>query len=243
MRGKNIIISGGAGGIGLICAKTFASLGAKVIILDLAGERLSHIENTEGFAVIPCDLSQPEAIRGSVQTILAAHGHIDSLIQVAGLMRNADSFHISPKEWDKMFDINARATFFLAKEVVEQYMREHGGTIVNFASAAAIRGFRGSMASPHYGASKAAVIALTKQLAVEWGPYGIRVNAVVPGGVLTEAMKKMHFDQGTLDNIPLRSLCQPQDIADAVAFLAGDQAKMITGQALVIDGGASIVGQ
>lgn len=99
------------------------------------------------------------------------------------------------------------------------------------------------MASPHYGASKAAVIALTKQLAVEWGPYGIRVNAVVPGGVLTEAMKKMHFDQSSLDNIPLRSLCQPQDIADAVAFLAGDQAKMITGQALVIDGGASIVGQ
>ena len=91
-----------------------------MIILDLAGERLSHIENTEGFAVIPCDLSQPEAIRDSVQTILAAHGHIDSLIQVAGLMRNADSFHISPKEWDKMFDINARATFFLAKEVVEQ---------------------------------------------------------------------------------------------------------------------------
>lgn len=243
MKDKVVVISGGAGGIGFTVAKTFESLGAKVIILDLASDRLTQIENETDFKTYPVNLVDVESINKVVDEIVKDYGKIDSLIQVAGLMRSEDSFHIEQPSWDLMFNINARGTFFLAKAVVEKSMMQNGGTIVNFASAAAIRGFMGNMASPHYGASKAAIISLTQQLACEWGKYNIRVNAVVPGGVMTEAMKKLEFDASSLENIPLRSLSEPQDIADVVAFLAGSHSRMITGQAIVIDGGASIVGQ
>lgn len=122
-------------------------------------------------------------------------------------------------------------------------MKNTGGSIVNFSSAAAIRGFIGSMASPHYGASKAAIISLTQQLACEWGKYGVRMNAVVPGGVMTEAMKKLEFDLSALENIPLQRLSVPQDIANVVYFLASDKSSMITGQSIVVDGGANCIGQ
>lgn len=243
MKDKIVVISGGAGGIGFTVAKTFEAEGAKVIILNLESERLTQIENETNFKTYPINLVDVDSINKVVDQIIADHGHIDSLIQVAGLMKSEDSFHITRESWDLMFNINARGTFFLAKACFEKSMIKTGGTIVNFASAAAIRGFMGSMASPHYGASKAAIISLTQQLACEWGKYKVRVNAVVPGGVMTEAMKKLEFDPSSLDNIPLRSLSTPQDIADVVAFLAGDKSKMITGQAIVIDGGASIVGQ
>jgi len=130
-----------------------------------------------------------------------------------------------------------------AKAVFEKSMKNTGGSIVNFSSAAAIRGFIGSMASPHYGASKAAIISLTQQLACEWGKYGVRMNAVVPGGVMTEAMKKLEFDLSALENIPLQRLSVPQDIANVVYFLASDKSSMITGQSIVVDGGANCIGQ
>lgn len=243
MENKTVVISGGAGGIGFVCAQTFKANGAKVIILDLDSPRLKEIAETKEFITYPCNLCDVNAINETCKTIVSEHGNVDSLIQVAGLMRNEDSEHISVDSWDLMFNINARGTFFLAKAMYDACMKENGGTIVNFASAAAIRGFMGSMASPHYGASKAAVIALSQQLACEWGQYNIRVNAVVPGGVLTEAMKKMNFDQSSFNNIPLRCLSNPEDIANVVYFLACPKSRMITGQAIVVDGGANSVGQ
>lgn len=240
---KNIVISGGAGGIGYTIAKTFHELGNQVCILDLESERLHEIEKEGIFKTYVCNLIDVSSIDGTISCIIKDCGKIDVLVQAAGLMKSEDSFHITPNTWDLMFDINARGTFFLAKSVMEQSMKEHGGAIINFASAAAIRGFMGNMASPHYGASKAAIMSLTQQLACEWGKYNIRVNAVVPGGVLTPAMKKLGFEKQSLETIPLRSLCEPQDIANVVAFLASEQSRMITGQSIVIDGGASIVGQ
>lgn len=240
---KVVVISGGAGGIGFVVAKTFQANDYQVIILDLDSPRLKEISEKEGMKTYACNLVDTSSLDKVVDQIVSEYGKIDSLIQVAGLMRSASAFDISANDWDLMFNINTRGTFFLAKSVVEKAMKNTGGTIVNFSSAAAIRGFMGSMASTHYGASKAAVIALTQQLACEWGQYGVRVNAVVPGGVLTEAMKKLQFDPTMLENIPLRKLSEPQNIADVVFFLASEKSCMITGQALVVDGGASIVGQ
>lgn len=243
MENKVVVLSGGAGGIGYTCANTFLENGYKVVIVDLASDRLNQIKGEGKIDTYPCDLTNIESINSTVDQIVNDYGHIDSLIQVAGLMKSQDSFHMDEKTWDLMFNINARGTFFLAKAVVEKTMMSTGGSIVNFSSAAAIRGFMGSMASPHYGASKAAIISLTQQLACEWGKYNIRVNAVVPGGVLTEAMKKLNFDESAFENIPLRRLSTPQDIANVVYFLASDKSAMITGQSIVIDGGANSVGQ
>lgn len=239
---KTVLISGGAGGIGSCIAKRFRAQAYHVVVLDVEGESLVRMKN-EGFSVVPCDLSSASAIESVVERVLQTNLSIDVLVQAAGLMRNANSFQLDEQSWDQMFSVNCKAMFFLAKAVMEKCMMQTGGSIVNFSSAAAIRGFFGSMASPHYAASKGAVISLTRQLACEWGKYHIRVNAIVPGGVLTPAMKSLHFDPTQLQNIPLQRLCDPEDIADVVEFLAGEHAKMITGQAIVVDGGASIVGQ
>lgn len=128
------------------------------------------------------------------------------------------------------------------QETVRQSMKEHGGAIVNFASMAGIRGMNPAMAAAHYSASKGAVVAMTMQAAAEWGQHQIRVNAVAPGGVLTKAMQQMQFPENAFASIPLGRLSLPQDIANAVVFLASDRAAMITGQTLIIDGGSSIVG-
>lgn len=243
MENKVVVLSGGAGGIGYTCANTFLENGYKVVILDLDSQRLRQIKDENKIDAYACDLTNIVDVNKTIDKIVEKYGKIDSLIQVAGLMKSQDSFHMDEKTWDLMFKINAKGTFFLAKAVVEKAMIKTGGSIVNFSSAAAIRGFMGPMASPHYGASKAAIISLTQQLACEWGKYNIRVNAVVPGGVLTEAMKKLNFDESAFDNIPLRRLSKPKDIANVVYFLASDKATMITGQSIVIDGGANCVGQ
>lgn len=121
-------------------------------------------------------------------------------------------------------------------------MKKYGGSIVNFSSMAGIRGMKLGMCSAHYSASKGAVIALSKQGAVEWAPYQVRVNAIAPGGVLTEAVKNMNMPIEAMAQIPLKKLSKPTDIAESAVFLASDQASMITGQVLVVDGGSSCVG-
>ena len=121
-------------------------------------------------------------------------------------------------------------------------MNGRGGSIVNFASMAGIRGMHPPMCSAFYSASKGAVVAVTMQAAVEWASLGVRVNCVAPGGVETPAMREMGFPPEAVDPIPMKKLNQPEDVANAVAFLASDKAATITGQTLIIDGGASVVG-
>lgn len=243
MENKVVVLSGGAGGIGYTCANEFLKNGYKVVIVDLQSDKLNKVKEEGKIDTYPCDLTDIDSINSTVKMIVDKYGKINSLIQVAGLMKSQDSLSMDENTWDLMFKINAKGTFFLAKAVVENSMIKTGGSIVNFSSAAAIRGFMGTMASPHYGASKAAIISLTQQLACEWGKYNIRVNAVVPGGVMTEAMKKLNFDESSFENIPLQRLSTPQDIANVVYFLASDKSSMITGQSIVVDGGANCVGQ
>lgn len=244
---KVVVVTGGTGGIGQACVKAYLQSGAKVVILDVENENLQKVEKNmtvygevKGYVMNLLDL---ESIESAVNNMLKDFGRVDVLVQVAGLMKSSDSQHIDENSWDMMFDINAKGSFFLAKLIMEKYMKENGGSIINFSSVAAIRGFSGNMASPHYSASKAALISLSRQLAVEWGKYGIRVNAIVPGGVLTPAMEEMNFDNKIFESIPLGRLSKTEEIANTILFLTSDKASMITGQAIVVDGGASSVGQ
>lgn len=165
-----------------------------------------------------------------------------ALVQAAGLMRGGPAVELTESGWDEMLDINARGLFFMMQQVVLQSMSKCGGSIVNFSSMAGIRGMNIPMCSAQYSASKGAVVALTMQGAVEWASNDIRVNAVAPGGVLTPAMQKLGFPPEAVEPIPLKRLSAPQDVANAVTFLASDAAAMITGQVLVVDGGSSVVG-
>lgn len=243
---KTAVVTGGTGGIGMACAKTLLEADAQVCLVDISNDRLQEAVKelsaygaVRGYAV---DISTPDVIKTGIQAIVQDMGQIDVLIQTAGLLQSIPGLEVTEAQWDKMLSVNAKGSFFVMQEVVLQSMKEHGGSIINFASMAGIRGMNQAMAAAHYSASKGAVVAMTMQAAAEWGQYQVRVNAVAPGGVLTKAMQQMQFDKNTFASIPLGKLSRPQDIADAVVFLASDRAAMITGQTLVIDGGSSIVG-
>lgn len=244
--GKTALVTGGAGGIGMACVKNLLESNAKAAIVDVSEKALAAAEEAlkeyDKFKCYQLDITKVETIAPTVRKIREELGEIEVLVQTAGLLKGQSGLDMTVEEWDTMFHINTRGMFFVMQQVVEQSMKHNGGSIVNFASMAGIRGMRAAMASPHYSASKGAVVAMTMQAATEWAQYGVRCNAVAPGGVLTKAMADMNFPEETMDPIPLKKLSRPEDIADGVVFLASEKASMITGQTLVIDGGSSIVG-
>lgn len=244
--GKVAIVTGGTGGIGEACAKLLLESGAKVTLADVDRNRLnSVVEKLSVFGEIKgyvMNVAKVQDIEKSVEQIIDEMGEVSILIQTAGILANVPGIQITEQQWNQMIDVNAKGLFFVMQKVVEKTMKSNAGSIVNFCSMAGIRGMRPEMAGAHYSASKGAVKALTMQAAVEWAAYGIRVNAVAPGGVMTEKMLAMKFPENAFDAVPLKRLSTPEEIANTVVFLASDKAAMITGQTLVIDGGSSIVG-
>lgn len=243
---KTVLVTGGAGGIGMAVVKNLLESNAKVAVVDVSEQALEKADlelNGRGnYRCYKLDVTKVETIRAIVSTIRKELGEIEVLIQTAGMLQGKSGLDITVEEWDIMQNINSRGMFFVMQQVVDQSMKKIGGAIVNFSSMAGIRGMCESMASPHYSASKGAVVAISMQAATEWAKYGVRCNAVAPGGVLTKAMEVMGFPQEGMEAIPLRRLSKPEDIANSVVFLASDKAAMITGQILVIDGGSSVVG-
>lgn len=240
-----VVVTGGAGGIGQACVQHFLKKGDIVVIVDYNQQMInqciqqfSHLGEVYGYAI---DLSHSENIQDFVAHIISKHQHIDVLVQAAGLMASQPAVDIEVHDFERLMKVNVEGLFFMMQEVVKQSMMKTGGCILNFASEAAIRGFTGPMAGVHYSASKGAVIAMSRQLAVEWGEYQIRVNTICPGGVLTPAMEKMNFDE-EMNVIPLKRLSKPDDIANTVVYLCSQEANMITGQNIVVDGGCAVVG-
>ena len=239
-------VTGGAGGIGYVVAKTLLESGAKVVILDVnqkaldqAVESLGALGTVSGVCI---NLADVDSIAPAVKSIVDSYGGIDVLIQCAGLMGGKPGLEVTVEDWDRALNVNSRGLFFMMQQVVAQSMGKRGGSIVNFASMAGIRGMHPPMCSAFYSASKGAVVAVTMQAAVEWADLGVRVNCVAPGGVETPAMREMGFPPEAVDPIPMKKLNQPEDVANCVAFLASDKAATITGQTIIIDGGASVVG-
>ena len=174
-------------------------------------------------------------ITETIRSIILDFGKIDVLVQAAGLLRGKPALKITENEWDQMLNVNAKGTFFIMQETVRRSMQFHGGSIINLASMAGIRGMRKGMEAAHYSASKGAVTALTMQAATEWADKGVRVNCIAPGGIKTKAMEELKFE-GALNPVPLGRLSDPEDIAHAVLFLSGEKSAMITGQTLIIGG-------
>ncbi len=244
--GKVAVVTGASGAIGLTCARALLESGASVALLDVnqpaldrAIESLSSLGSVRAYAL---NLAEVDAITPAVTRIRQDLGEIDVLIQCAGLMGGKPGLEVTQADWDIFMNVNARGLFFMMQQVVEQSMKTRGGSIVNFASMAGIRGMHPPMCSAFYSASKGAVVSVTMQAAVEWASLGIRVNCVAPGGVETPAMREMGFPPEVVDPIPMKKLNQPEDVANCVIFLASDKAATITGQTIVIDGGVSVVG-
>ncbi|MCI9886924.1 SDR family oxidoreductase [Micrococcales bacterium 31B] len=236
--GKVVVVTGARGGIGGAAVAAFEAQGARVIGLDLAIP--ADGEGTSGVDYRVTDLLNTEAIAATVQSIVADHGRIDVWVNNAGFMDRKPALDLDLATWNKTFGINLTAAFFAAQAVGRVMAEQGGGSIVNLSS------YAGLKARPNcadYAPAKAGIAHLTSCLAVEWGPLGIRVNAIAPGYIRTPMSAWMHEDPENfmtyVGKTPLRRLDEPSDIANMMVFLTSDAASYVTGQTLFVDGGAA----
>ena len=240
MQERVIVVSGGAGGIGMEIAGRLIAEGAHVVLADLnlqqAQARAAEM-GTRALAV-GCDIADPEQCAQVADAALRTFGRLDGLVNCAGVSQPYDSLSLPPADWAHMVNVQLNGAFYLA-QACGQKMIASGGAIVFITSTNAEAAFPKRAA---YCCSKAGVAMLTKVLAIEWAEKGIRVNAVGPAYVATE-MTQRNIAAGNVNEaqikarIPLGRLAQPADVADAVSFLLSDKAAFITGQSLYVDGG------
>jgi NAD(P)-dependent dehydrogenase (short-subunit alcohol dehydrogenase family) len=242
--GKAALVTGGSSGNGRAIARRFAEEGARVTVADVREEpRLggdpTHevIERDGGVArFVDCDVTSVAALRAAVDETVAAYGDLDVMVNNAGIDRQMPIVDATEAAYERLMDVNLKGVYFGCRAAVEA-MRASGtgGSIVNMSSIAGIRGLENSSL---YCTSKGGVTNLTRQLAVEQGPHGIRVNALNPGFVETAmTLEDGETADGILDRTPLGRAGQPEEVADAALFLASDESSFVTGHNLVLDGG------
>lgn len=243
MNGRRALVTG-AGGIGVATAAELAARGAAVVLLDSDGSAaVRGAESARVAGAVEADVRDADAVASAVtRASQILGGTIDLLVTTAGIYRICPALELDPQEWEEVLGVNLRGTWLVSREVAKRLLSERrGGSIVTLSSTAALVADAAEPAV-HYSASKGGVIALTRQLAVEWAPH-IRVNAVCPGFIDTPMLRMMddpEKGQAVLDTaVPLGRLGRPEDVARTVAFLASDDAAYVTGVALAVDGGAT----
>ena len=243
LAGKAVIVTGGAGGLGLAFAKGFLDAGARVAIADIneAGARAAAkaLDASEKLCIgLAVDITDEPSVARLADCTREAFGNIDILVNNAalyGTLKRKPFYEITAEEWDRVLGVNLKGAFLCAKAVFP-HMRGRGGKIVNIASASAMSG------SPlwlHYVSSKGGMIAMTRGLARELGDHGVTVNAVAPGFTLTEASRAVTDNAETwgVDRGAIRRAEQPEDLVGAVLWLASPHSDFVTGQTLIVDGG------
>ena len=238
LKDKRVLITGGAGGIGLATARRFLEEGARVVLLDRDREALARVEaEIQGLSgTIGADVSEPGDVARGFGDLEVLLGGLDILINNAGISLRHTFLDISAEEWRRVLDVNLNGVFLVAQQAARRMLADRGGVILNMGST---NGLLGYPYYADYNTSKAGVIELTRSMALELGPK-IRVNAVCPGFILTpmqEAEYTPQMRRSFARKLPLQRLGCPQDVAGLFAYLASDDASFITGQCFTIDGG------
>ncbi len=244
--GKTVIVTGGGTGIGAVTAELFAKAGALVVIAARNAERLAERgEKIGGRCIaIPTDVTDEAQCRALIAATLDTFGRIDVLVNNAGGARHAPIARFRTDKWLAEFDLNLHSAFYCARAAAEAMIAAGSGAIVNISSLAGVTGTMGVSA---YSAAKAGLQMFTRVAAAEWGPKGVRVNCVAAGMIATELAQanwaKTRFDVSSATSaFPLRRAGTPEDVAQAVLFLAGEGASYITGETLAVGGGPQLKG-
>jgi 3-oxoacyl-[acyl-carrier protein] reductase len=236
---KVAVVTGGSRGIGRAMVEAFARDGARVVFTYHRQEdKAREVAGATGARAVQCAQSDVEKIGATVDEVLAAHGALDILVNNAGVTDDQFLMLMTPESWDRVIDTNVNGTFRWVKAVSRPMLLAQRGVIINVASVSGLVGIAGQT---NYAASKGAVIAFTRALAAEFGPKGIRVNAVIPGFIDTDMTARMprQFKRESVDKIVAGRFGTPAEVASVAAFLASDEASYIIGQSIVVDGGLS----
>jgi NAD(P)-dependent dehydrogenase (short-subunit alcohol dehydrogenase family) len=247
LTGRTVLVTGGGGGLGSVMARGIAEAGAAVAVTDLDADRAREVaravEAAGGRAVGErLDVTDREDVERVVERVAAALGPIDGLVNAAGITRRGSAADFPRADWDRVLDVNLTGTFACCQAVGRRMLTRGRGAIVNVASIAGHIGLPGTIA---YIAAKGGVVMLTRGLAVEWAPRGVRVNALAPSWFATDMGnlidREPEYRERVLRRVPLGRLGRPEELVGATVFLLSDAASMVTGHVLAVDGGVLAV--
>ena len=238
LKNKNIIVTGASGGIGNAIVKSFYDYGANVLASGTKIEKLEELKSKfKNIKIIKFDISQSDKIEDFIENASnELGGNLDCIVNNAGITKDNLAIRMSLEEWKKVIDINLTSTFLLSKFAIKKMLKNKSGKIINITS---VVGHTGNLGQTNYTASKAGIVAMSKSLAIEYAKKNININCISPGFIKTAMTDKIDekYKEVILSKIPSARLGEPEDIANAVIFLASNQSNYINGETIHVNGG------
>jgi NAD(P)-dependent dehydrogenase (short-subunit alcohol dehydrogenase family) len=239
--GKVAVVTGGNRGLGLAFVRALREAGASVAIAARDQARSTRVARELGAIAVMTDVTDPASVTAMLETVTGELGPVDVLVNNAGICFHAPALEVPEAEWRTVWDVNVDGLWHCCRTVGAQMVGRGAGVIVNVGSLSALIVNRPQM-QPAYNASKAAVHQLTKSLAAEWAPFGVRVNALAPGYIKTEMapVDRPEFRRHWIEDAPMERYALPDELGPSLVYLASDASSFMTGAVLVVDGGYSI---